>query len=60
MLIHVLAGNLVMVLLPMTKLSHAVLFPFERVSSEVYWRLPAGAGDRVALDLHGRKEPAVS
>ena len=60
MLIHVLAGDLVMVLLPMTKLSHAVLFPFERVSSEVYWRLPAGAGDRVAVDLHGRKEPAVS
>jgi nitrate reductase gamma subunit len=58
MLVHVLAGDLVMGLMPFTKLSHAVLFPFERMSSEVYWRFPAGAGDRVAGALHG-KEPAV-
>ena len=45
-------------LMPFTKLSHAVLFPFERVSSDVYWRFPAGAGDRVAEALHG-KEPAA-
>ncbi len=59
MLVHVLSGNLVMALMPFTKLSHAVLFPFERVSSEVYWRFPAGAGDQVAIALHGRKEPAL-
>ena len=59
MLIHVLSANLVMVLMPFTKLSHAVLFPFERVSSEVYWRFPAGAGDDVSIALHGRKEPAL-
>lgn len=58
MLVHVLAGDLLMALMPFTKLSHAVLFPFERVSSEVYWRFPAGAGDRVAEVLHG-KEPAA-
>jgi nitrate reductase gamma subunit len=58
MLVHALAGDLVMALMPFTKLSHAVLFPFERMSSEVYWRFPAGAGDRVAGALHG-KEPAV-
>ena len=59
MLVHVLAGNFVLALMPFTKLSHAVLFPFERVSSEVYWRFPAGAGDSVAAALHGRKEPAL-
>ncbi len=59
MLIHVLSGDLVMALMPFTKLSHAVLFPFERVSSEVYWRFPAGAGDSVSIALHGRKEPAL-
>ena len=58
MLVHVLAGDLVLALMPFTKLSHAVLFPFERMSSEVYWRFPAGAGDQVADALHG-KEPAV-
>jgi nitrate reductase gamma subunit len=58
LLVHVLSGNLLMALMPFTKLSHAVLFPFERVSSEVYWRFPAGAGDRVAATLHG-KEPAA-
>jgi nitrate reductase gamma subunit len=58
MFVHVLAGNMVLALMPFTKLSHAVLFPFERISSEVYWRFPAGAGDRVAAALHG-KEPAA-
>jgi nitrate reductase gamma subunit len=58
MLIHVLAGNLLLAIMPFSKLAHAVLFPFERVSSEVYWRFPAGAGDRVAAALHG-KEPAA-
>ena len=58
MLVHVLTGNMALALMPFTKFSHAVLFPFERISSEVYWRFPAGAGDRVAADLHG-KEPAV-
>jgi nitrate reductase gamma subunit len=57
-LVHVLAGDLVLAVIPFTKLSHVVLFPFERVSSNVYWRFPAGAGDRVADDLHG-KEPAI-
>jgi nitrate reductase gamma subunit len=58
MLVHALSGDLVLGMMPFTKLSHFVLFPFERVSAEVYWRFPAGAGDRVAGALHGR-EPAV-
>ena len=58
MLVHTLSGNLMLLLMPFTKLAHAVLFPFERVSSEVFWRFPAGAGDRVADALHG-KEPAT-
>ena len=40
MFVHVLAGDLLLAIMPFTKLSHAVLFPFERVSSEVYWRFP--------------------
>jgi hypothetical protein len=30
-----------------------VLFPFLRFSSEVFWKLPAGAGERVARELYG-------
>jgi nitrate reductase gamma subunit len=53
LLIHILSAELVFVLIPTTKLSHCVLFPFLRLSSEVYWRMPQGAGERVARELHG-------
>jgi len=53
MLIHVLSAELVFVLMPFTKLSHVVLFPFERISSDFYWRFPAEGPDRVAAALHG-------
>ena len=53
LLIHVLSGEVVFVLLPTTKLSHAVLFLLDRFSSDVFWQMPAGAGDRVAEELYG-------
>lgn len=55
MLIHVLSGNLSFVLLPTTKLAHAVLFPFNRVSSDFFWRLPPGTGDKIAQELYGEE-----
>ncbi len=53
MLIHVLSAELAFVLMPFTKLSHVVLFPFDRLSSDFYWRFPADGPDRVAAALHG-------
>ena len=53
MLVHVLSSELLFVLLPTTKLSHAVLFIFDRFSSDVFWKMPEGAGDRVAEELYG-------
>ncbi len=53
LLIHMLSAELLFVLIPMTKLSHCVLFPFLRFSSEVFWKMPVGAGERVARELHG-------
>jgi nitrate reductase gamma subunit len=53
MLIHVLSSELLFVLLPTTKLAHAALFIFDRFSSDVFWKMPAGAGDRVAQELYG-------
>jgi len=55
LLIHVLSAELVFVLMPVTKLAHGVLFPFNRFSSEIFWKFPAGAGDRVARELHGEE-----
>lgn len=55
MLVHVLSAELLFVLLPTTKLSHAVLFMFARFSSAVFWKMPEGAGDRVALELYGEE-----
>jgi nitrate reductase gamma subunit len=54
MLIHLLSADLLLVLLPFTKLSHIVLFAFDRLS-EVHWQLRPGAGERVAEALYGKE-----
>lgn len=54
MLTHILSGELLFVLTPFTKLSHVVLFFFDRISA-VHWQLRPGAGDRVAEALTGRE-----
>ena len=54
---HVMSANLLFVLMPMTKLSHAVLLPTVQLVSEVGWRWPAGSGSRVAAALHKEEEP---
>lgn len=53
MLLHILSAELLFVLIPHTKLVHCVLFAFDRISSDIFWRMPAGAGERVARELHG-------
>jgi nitrate reductase gamma subunit len=58
MLIHVLGSNLVMCLLPFTKLCHCVLMPFTQIVSEVGWHFPPHAGDKAAESI-GREVDAV-
>lgn len=57
-LIHILSGDLLLVLIPLTKLSHVALFPQARLVSELGWHWPAGAGQRVATAL-GKEETPV-
>ena len=57
MLVHVLSGNVVLVLIPFTKLSHAVLFPTTQLMSEMAWHLSPGSGKRVAVTLGKENEP---
>lgn len=53
-LFHMLSGELLLILMPFTKLVHIVLFWSNRSSSELGWRFSPGAGDRVRATL--RKE----
>jgi nitrate reductase gamma subunit len=55
MLMHVLSGELILVLMPYSKLVHCVLFPFERISSDIFWNFPTGAAEKVAQSLHGKE-----
>jgi nitrate reductase gamma subunit len=55
MLIHILSSELIFVLIPCTKLAHCILFVFDRISSDIYWKMPRGAGKMVAYELHGKE-----
>ena len=54
LLIHVLSAEALMIAMPFTKLSHVVLFAFDRLS-EVHWQLRPGAGEKVAEALFGEE-----
>jgi nitrate reductase gamma subunit len=54
MLVHLLSGELLLVLIPFTKLAHVVLFFFDRVSG-LHWQFRPGAGDEVAQALYGKE-----
>ena len=56
--VHVMSANLIFVLIPITKLSHAVLMPSVQFVSEIGWRWPADSGSRVAAAL-GKEEAPV-
>jgi nitrate reductase gamma subunit len=49
--VHVMSANLVMVLIPLTKLTHAVLLPGVQLVAELGWHWPADAGSRLAVAL---------
>jgi nitrate reductase gamma subunit len=55
MLMHVLSGNLVLLLVPLTKMSHVILWPFTQLAAELAWRFPPDAGRR-AIESLGRED----
>lgn len=57
LLVHIMSANLILVLMPITKLTHAVLLPSAQVVSEMGWRWPADAGSRVGIALGKQDEP---
>jgi nitrate reductase gamma subunit len=56
-LIHLLSAELLLVLVPFTKLAHGSLFPFTRISWELGWHFVPGAGERVRIALGKEGEP---
>jgi nitrate reductase gamma subunit len=57
LLVHVMSANLLMILMPVTKLSHAVLLPGTQLVSEVAWRWPRDGGSKVGIALGKEGEP---
>lgn len=51
MLIHIYSGDLILLLIPFTKLAHCVLTPLSQLVTGIAWKFPAGAGDHVAETL---------
>jgi len=57
LLVHVLSANLVLILIPLTKLTHIVLLPTVQLVSEVAWHWPSDAGSKLAVTLGKEDEP---
>lgn len=57
MLVHVASGDLVLLLIPFSKLSHVLLMPITHLVSELGWRLVPDSGSRVSHMLGKEGEP---
>lgn len=51
MLIHIFSANLIMVLIPFTKVAHCILIPLSQFVTGIGWKFPLGAGDKVIETL---------
>ena len=54
---HVMSANLLLVLIPITKLSHCALMPTAQIVTEVAWHFTPDAGSKLAVALGKEKEP---
>ncbi|MCP4901860.1 MAG: hypothetical protein GY906_33260 [bacterium] len=57
LLLHVLLGNLVLVVIPLSKISHCVLYPLTQLVFQLGWHFPAESGRHVAIALAKENEP---
>jgi nitrate reductase gamma subunit len=57
LLVHLLSGDLVLAMLPFTKLVHVGLLPLAQLVSEVGWRFTPDGGERVVRALGKENEP---
>jgi len=57
MLIHLLSANLIMVMIPFTKIAHCILIPFSQLVTGISWKFPKGAGQKVIETLGFNNRP---
>jgi nitrate reductase gamma subunit len=57
LLLHILCGDLILVLVPTTKIAHCVLYPFTQLLFQLGWHFPAETGRHVAIALAKEDEP---
>jgi nitrate reductase gamma subunit len=57
MLLHVYSADLIMAMVPFTKIAHCVLAPLSQAVTAVSWKFVPGAGDRVAATLGYQDRP---
>jgi nitrate reductase gamma subunit len=57
LLVHVLSADLLIFMVPLTKLSHMILLPLTQLVSELAWHFPPDAGRQVAVTLGKENEP---
>jgi len=57
LLVHVMSANLLMIMIPTTKLSHAALMAESHLITEAAWHWPPDAGRQVAVALGKEGEP---
>jgi nitrate reductase gamma subunit len=57
LLVHMLVGNLALILTPTTKIVHCVLYPLTQLVFELGWHFPAETGRHVSAVLNKEGEP---
>ena len=57
LLVHVMSANLILILIPLTKISHCVLTPLSQIVGEMAWHWPPDAGSKLASTLGKENEP---
>jgi nitrate reductase gamma subunit len=57
LLLHALTGNLVLVLMPLSKIAHCVVYPITQLLFQLGWHFPAETGRHVAIALGKEEEP---
>lgn len=58
LLFHIYSADLILILIPFTKVAHCVLTPLSQIVTGVSWKFPAGAGDRVIETLDWKDRPS--
>jgi nitrate reductase gamma subunit len=57
LLLHVASADLLLVLIPVTKLSHVALLPITQLATELAWHFAPDGGEKVGLVLQRGSEP---